>query len=67
MRDVLKKAIKVGVRATDREKSYRQTTWQMTPLAGASIPNSAYETVNVDGFPSYFVLKVLTSDGLSVK
>ena len=47
--------IKVGVRATDREKSYRQTTWQLNPIN--AIPNSAYETVNVDGFPSYFVLK----------
>ena len=47
--------IKVGVRATDREKSYRQTTWQLNPTG--AIPNSAYETVNVDGFPSYFVLK----------
>ena len=47
--------IKVGVRATDREKSYRQTTWQMNPIA--AIPASAYETVNVAGFPSYIVLK----------
>jgi TonB-dependent receptor len=47
--------IKVGVRATDREKSYRQTTWQLAQQN--AIPNSAYETVNVEGFPSYFVLK----------
>lgn len=46
--------IKVGVRASDREKSYRQTTWQFD---GVTIPQSAYETVTVDGFPSYIALK----------
>jgi TonB-dependent receptor len=46
--------IKFGVRATDREKSYRQTTWQ---LSGSAIPDSAYETVTVAGFPSYIALK----------
>jgi iron complex outermembrane recepter protein len=50
--------IKVGVRATDREKSYRQNTWTLdptTPLAA-----SDYETVKVDGFPAYFALKDFT-------
>jgi hypothetical protein len=42
------------VRATDREKSYHQTTWT---LAGKSIPASAYETINVDGYPAFFGLK----------
>lgn len=46
--------IKFGVRATDREKSYHQTTWT---LAGKSIPASAYETINVDGYPAFFGLK----------
>ncbi|MQA40186.1 TonB-dependent receptor [Rugamonas aquatica] len=46
--------LKVGVRATDREKSYRQTTWQFD---SKTIPASAYETVNVSGFPSYIALK----------
>jgi iron complex outermembrane receptor protein len=46
--------IKLGVRATDREKSYRQTTWDM---GSQPIPQSAFETVTVDGFPSYIALK----------
>ena len=49
--------IKVGLRASDREKSYRQTTWQMSQKAGTVIPFSDFETVTVNGFPSYFVLK----------
>ncbi|KQQ33560.1 TonB-dependent receptor [Duganella sp. Leaf126] len=48
--------IKVGVRATDREKSYHQTTWQ-TSDDGVAIPSSAFETVRVDGFPAYIALK----------
>lgn len=47
--------IKVGVRASDREKSYHQTTWQLSQ--NSAIPASDYETVNVSGFPSYIVLK----------
>ncbi|HEX7983086.1 MAG TPA: TonB-dependent receptor [Duganella sp.] len=47
--------IKVGVRASDREKSYHQTTWQLSQKS--AIPASDYETVNVSGFPSYIVLK----------
>ncbi|MYM87730.1 TonB-dependent receptor [Rugamonas sp. FT82W] len=46
--------LKVGVRATDREKSYRQTTWE---IGEKTIPASDYETVNVSGFPSYIALK----------
>ncbi|MRX07241.1 TonB-dependent receptor [Pseudoduganella sp. FT25W] len=47
--------LKVGVRATDREKSYRQTTWSLTPTS--AIPDSAYETVNVSGDPAFIQLK----------
>ncbi|NVM75275.1 TonB-dependent receptor [Duganella sp. SG902] len=47
--------IKVGVRATDREKSYHQTTWTLQPKS--AIPASAYETINVDGYPAFFGLK----------
>ena len=46
--------LKIGVRATDREKSYHQTTWT---LNGSAIPASAYETINVDGYPAFFGLK----------
>jgi len=46
--------IKVGMRATDREKSYHQTTWT---LNGSAIPASAYETISVDGYPAFFGLK----------
>jgi TonB-dependent receptor len=46
--------IKFGVRSTDREKSYHQTTWT---LAGKTIPASAYETINVDGYPAFIGLK----------
>lgn len=46
--------IKFGVRSTDREKSFHQTTWT---LAGKTIPASAYETINVDGYPSFIGLK----------
>ena len=49
--------IKVGVRSSDREKSYRQTSWQLNAAGGASIPDSAYETIHVDGFPAYIALK----------
>ncbi|MYM82142.1 TonB-dependent receptor [Duganella sp. FT50W] len=49
--------LKIGIRASDREKSYHQTTWTLSPLAGSTIPSSAYETVNVSGFPGFFALK----------
>jgi TonB-dependent receptor len=41
--------IKIGARFADREKSYHQTTWNVTPST-ASIPASAYETINVPGY-----------------
>lgn len=47
--------IKVGVRASDREKSYRQTTWTLAQKS--PIPASAYETVKADGFPAFIALK----------
>ena len=46
--------IKVGVRATDREKSYRQTTWE---LPNTAIPLDAFETVKVNGYPAFIALK----------
>jgi iron complex outermembrane receptor protein len=46
--------VKFGLRASDREKSFRQTTWT---LGGTSIPASAFETVNVSGFPAFIQLK----------
>ena len=47
--------IKFGARATDREKRYHQTTWNIAPLS--AIPNSAYEAVNVAGFAPFLALK----------
>jgi TonB-dependent receptor len=47
--------LKFGVRATDREKSYHQTTWSLNPTS--TIPDSAYETVNIAGYPSFIQLK----------
>ena len=42
-------SIKIGARFADREKSYRQTTWNISP-ANAAIPASAYTTINVPGY-----------------
>jgi TonB-dependent receptor len=47
--------IKVGVRASDREKSYHQTTWTLAQKS--AIPSSAYQTVNVSGYPAFISLK----------
>ena len=47
--------VKFGLRSTDREKSYHQTTWTLNQIA--AIPNSAFETVNVDGMPAYIALR----------
>ncbi len=47
--------IKFGARFADREKKYRQTTWNLP--ATTAIPASAYETVNVAGFAPFIVLK----------
>jgi len=41
--------IKIGARFADREKSYRQTTWNISPN-NAAIPASAYTTINVPGY-----------------
>ncbi|MFS2214434.1 TonB-dependent receptor, partial [Telluria sp. Tellsp104] len=41
--------LKIGARFADREKSYRQTTWNISPN-NAAIPASAYTTVNVPGY-----------------
>ncbi|PQO99743.1 TonB-dependent receptor [Massilia phosphatilytica] len=41
--------IKIGARFADREKSYHQTTWNISP-ANAAIPASAYTTINVPGY-----------------
>ena len=48
--------IKAGVRMTDREKKYHQTTWTINPPTTA-IPDSAYERVTVDGMGSFLALK----------
>jgi TonB-dependent receptor len=47
--------VKFGVRLTDREKSYRQKTYQLD--AKSSIPLSAYERMKVAGMPDFVVLK----------
>ncbi|SDF46636.1 TonB-dependent receptor [Massilia sp. PDC64] len=41
--------IKIGARFADREKSYHQTTWNISPT-NAAIPASAYTTINVPGY-----------------
>jgi TonB-dependent receptor len=41
--------IKVGARFADREKSFHQTTWNISP-ANAAIPASAYETLALGGY-----------------
>jgi len=41
--------IKIGARFADREKTYHQTTWNVSPT-NAVIPASAYTTINVPGY-----------------
>jgi len=41
--------LKIGARFADREKSYHQTTWNISPT-NAAIPASAYKTINVPGY-----------------
>jgi TonB-dependent receptor len=41
--------VKVGARFADREKSFHQTTWNISP-ANAAIPASAYETLALGGY-----------------
>ena len=43
--------IKLGVRATQREKYYNQTSWDLP--ASATVPNSALERVTVSGRPDF--------------
>ncbi|RZL37492.1 MAG: TonB-dependent receptor [Rubrivivax sp.] len=43
--------IKFGLRATQREKSYEQVSWNYA--AGATIPTSAFQRVKVDGRPDF--------------
>ena len=47
--------VKFGARFTDREKSFRQTSWSVDRLA--DVPASAYETLNIDGFAPFIALK----------
>lgn len=47
--------VKIGARATDRAKSYHQTTWNIA--ANGSVPDSAYQRASVEGMPDYVVLK----------
>ncbi|MEO7581018.1 MAG: TonB-dependent receptor [Massilia sp.] len=48
--------LKVGARATYREKSYRQLSWSV--LSASTAPaSSAYETVHVDDQPDWLMLK----------
>ncbi|MFB9240149.1 TonB-dependent receptor [Massilia antarctica] len=49
------KRLKFGARATHREKSYGQTTWEVAPLA--AIPDADYDTVNVAGMAPYIALR----------
>lgn len=43
--------IKLGLRATQREKSYEQVSWNYA--AAATIPTSAFQRVKVDGRPDF--------------
>ncbi len=45
--------IKTGVRFTDREKKYNQTTWDLNP--NTAIPASAFERVSVAGMGNSFL------------
>ncbi len=45
--------VKVGARFTDRDKKFRQTTWELDPTS--VIPASAFETVKVDGMGNSFL------------
>ncbi|MFZ6779066.1 TonB-dependent receptor [Undibacterium sp. Ji83W] len=56
--------IKFGARFTDREKSYNQTTWSVSPTG--TIPDSAYETIRVDGFAPFIALKNFDASSFAV-
>ncbi|ELX10465.1 TonB-dependent receptor [Janthinobacterium sp. HH01] len=48
--------LKIGARATDREKDYHQTTWNISRLAtNGTLSNSDYETVNIAGMGAPFI------------
>jgi len=49
------KLIKIGARFSDREKSYHQTTWSVD--AKSTVPDSAYETIKIDGLAPFIALK----------
>ncbi len=51
--------VKFGVRLTERKKDYSQTTWSLNPTG--TVPDSAYETIRVDGFAPYIALKDFNS------
>ena len=46
--------LKFGLRATQREKSYSQTSWNYA--SAATIPTSAFQRVTVDGRPDFIEL-----------
>ncbi|WP_426107761.1 TonB-dependent receptor [Massilia sp. TSP1-1-2] len=54
--------IKVGLRATDRTKSFEQAYWD---FAGKTIPGSAFEAVPVDGLSTFLGVKDWTNTVLS--
>ncbi|MFZ6845024.1 TonB-dependent receptor [Undibacterium sp. RuTC16W] len=56
--------VKFGARFTDREKSYSQTTWNVSPTA--TLPDSAYETVRVSGMAPYIALKDFYASAYSI-
>ncbi|GAC1610007.1 MAG: TonB-dependent receptor [Aquirhabdus sp.] len=56
--------IKFGTRFTDREKSYRQTTWNVSPTG--TLPDAAYEAVRVNGMAPYIALKDFYGSAYSI-
>ncbi|HSW04393.1 TonB-dependent receptor [Aquabacterium sp.] len=56
--------LKFGARVTDREKSYHQTTWSVDALS--TVPDSAYETIRVDGFAPFIALRDFNGTATSV-
>jgi len=47
--------LRVGARATQREKSYEQVSWNLSP-ATVTIPTSGFQRVTVDGRPDFIEL-----------
>ena len=56
--------VKIGARFTDREKSFRQTSWEVQRLS--DVPTTAYETLKVDGFAPYIALEDFAGTTASV-